>query len=87
MKVGGIDTIAVQQIPFEFMMNALRLNDGFKVSTFERRTGIAFEAIEPLLRKHESQGLIELSEDLIKPSQFGHNMLNNMLEDFLTFEF
>lgn len=86
-KTGGVDIIAVQQIPFEFMMNALRLNDGFKVATFESRTGIALQAIEPLFKKHESQGLIELSADLIKPTQFGHNMLNNMLEDFLTFEF
>jgi oxygen-independent coproporphyrinogen-3 oxidase len=86
-KAGGTDVIAVQQIPFEFMMNALRINDGFSVNTFESRTGIALLSIEPLLKKHESKGLIELSADSIRPTQFGHNMLNNMLEDYLTFEF
>ena len=86
-KVGGKDVIATQQIPFEFMMNALRINAGFSEETFESRTAIELLSIEPLLQKHESQGLIERSGGLIVPTQFGHNMLNNMLEDYLTFEF
>ena len=85
-KVGGKDTINAQQIPFEFMMNALRLNNGFAVETFETRTGIALKAIEPLLQKHQSQGLIKRTSELIQPTQFGHNMLNNMLEDYLSLE-
>lgn len=86
-KLGGTDVVDVQQVPFEFMMNALRINAGFSIETFENRTGIELLSIEPLLQKHESQGLISRSEGRIKPTQFGHNMLNNMLEDYLTFEF
>ena len=86
-KVGGLDVIKESQVPFEFMMNALRLNHGFAIETFEARTGLSLESIEPLLTKHESQGLIERSVGVIQPTLFGHNMLNNMLEDYLTFEF
>lgn len=86
-KMGGVDTIKRQQVPFEFMMNALRVNGGFTIDTFERRTGIMLESIEPLLQKHESLGLVGRSGDAIQPTPFGHNMLNSVLEDYLSYEF
>jgi len=83
-KTGGADQVATQQIPFEFMMNALRLNHGFNLETFTSRTGLAQTTIQPLLDLHESQGLIKLSDSTIIPTTFGHNMINNMLEDYLS---
>lgn len=82
-KTGDRDRVELSQIPFEFMMNALRLSDGFSIDLFECRTGLAIDVIQPVLEQHSAKGLIELSEDHIKPTEFGHNMLNSMLEDYL----
>lgn len=86
-RVGGVNTVKRQQVPFEFMMNALRLNEGYDIESFNQRTGVNIDEIEPLLSKHEQQGLVERTQQRIKPTEFGHNMLNNMLEDFLSYEF
>ena len=85
-KIGGVDEVVHQQLPFEFMMNALRLNDGFELETFTSRSGLAIDAIQSLLDKHESQDLIELNGSRVVPTTFGHNMVNNMLEDYLSLE-
>lgn len=82
-KIGGQDEIDTQQRPFEFMMNALRLNDGFSIAQFEERTGSELSGIETLLQKHQQLGLINASSTHIIPTEFGHNMLNSMLEDYL----
>lgn len=84
VKLGGCDQVSTQQIPFEFMMNALRLNDGFELETFTDRSGLSVKTIQPLLDQHESQGLIKPSSSRIVPTTFGHNMVNNMLEDYLS---
>ena len=85
-KIGDTNVVPTQQLPFEFMMNALRLNDGFELSTFESRTGLPIASINPLLDQHQSQGLIEATDQQIKPTEFGHNMVNSMLEDYLSFD-
>jgi len=85
-KLGGQDAVDQQQIPFEFMMNALRLNHGFAIIDFEERTGMPITTIDTLLNRHTEQGLIELSDTHITPTQFGHNMLNIMLQDYLSLE-
>jgi oxygen-independent coproporphyrinogen-3 oxidase len=54
-KVGARETVAAQQLPFEFMMNALRLNNGFEVDTFTLRCKLSQQAIQPLLDKHQSE--------------------------------
>ena len=83
-KVGGKHTVAKQQRPFEFMMNALRLKQCFDIESFTSRCGMSQQEIQPLLDKHQSQGLIEHNFNWIRPTSFGHNMLNNMLEDYLS---
>lgn len=85
-KIGGADRVSQQQLPFEFMMNALRLNDGFELETFASRSGLPIDSIQSLLDKHESQKLIELNNSRVVPTTFGHNMVNNMLEDYLSLE-
>jgi putative oxygen-independent coproporphyrinogen III oxidase len=83
-KVGACETVATEQRPFEFMMNALRLNDGFEIDTFTSRCNLSQQTIQPLLDKHQSAGLIKIEPNRIRPTRFGHNMLNNMLEDYLS---
>lgn len=85
-KVGGEDAVKTQQLPFEFMMNALRLNDGFSIDQFEARCGLPVMTIEQLLEKHQQQKLISIDAGQVRPTPFGHNMLNSMLEDYLSLE-
>ena len=86
-KVGGEDAVETQQLPFEFMMNALRLNGGFSIEQFEARCGLPVTTIEPLLEKHQQQKLISINAEQVRPTPFGHSMLNNMLEDYLALSF
>ncbi len=82
-KVGGSNEVSGFTLNFEFMLNALRLREGFNLQDFEVRTGQSIQTIQTLLQKHESMGLITVSEHQLTPTEFGHNMLNNMLEDYL----
>jgi putative oxygen-independent coproporphyrinogen III oxidase len=70
-------------LPFEFMMNALRLTDGFVVSSFQERTGLPISAAEKPLAEAERRGLIERTHERIKPTGLGQRFLNDLLELFL----
>ncbi len=71
-------------LPFEFMMNALRLNQGFDVSLFEARTALPLVSIENELRQAEACGLIVRRPGHIAPTELGRHHLNRLLECFLT---
>ncbi len=71
------------ELPFEFMMNALRLNDGFDPALFESRTTHPLLAIEPELRQAVADGLIERSPSRIAPTRRGQRYLNELLRRFL----
>jgi oxygen-independent coproporphyrinogen-3 oxidase len=68
---------------FEFMMNALRLNEGFDPRLFEARTGLPLLLAEPALRAAEQRGLLIRSADNIRPSEQGRHFLNELLQMFL----
>ena len=68
---------------FEFMMNALRLNDGFKKKLFFDRTNIELKEIEDELDVAQDKGHIEVTNDMIKPTLQGQNYLNDLLQIFL----
>jgi len=69
--------------PFEFMLNALRLIDGFPIELFTRRTGLALASVEPQLAAAERAGLIERDHAAIRPTDRGRRFLNDLLEPFL----
>jgi putative oxygen-independent coproporphyrinogen III oxidase len=75
--------IAASQLPFEFMLNALRLVDGFPSALFQERTGLPFAAIQRDLEKAEQDGLLERDLQRIRPSERGQRFLNELLERFL----
>lgn len=75
--------VAVKDLGFEFMMNALRLVDGFEVSLFQERTGLPMTLIERPLRQAEEKGLIERDFLRIRPTELGQRFLNDLLELFL----
>ena len=69
--------------PFEFMLNALRLIEGFPVDLFTRRTGLPLATVEPQLAAAERAGLIERDHAAIRPTERGQRFLNDLLEPFL----
>jgi oxygen-independent coproporphyrinogen-3 oxidase len=75
--------VAASQLPFEFMLNALRLVDGFPSALFQERTGLPFAAIQRDLEKAEQKGLLERDLQRIRPSERGKRFLNDLLQQFL----
>ena len=76
-------TIARNELAFEFMLNALRLTDGFAVSLFTERTGLPITAITRQLDLAEERGLIVRDIKHIQPTEKGQLFLNDLLEMFL----
>lgn len=72
-----------RDLPFEFMLNALRLSAGFAVSDYSERTGLPLSTVERPLREAEARGLIERTHERIKPTVRGQRYLNDLLELFL----
>jgi oxygen-independent coproporphyrinogen-3 oxidase len=71
------------ELPFEYLLNALRLNDGFEEREFEARTGLDFALISAPLAKSQQRGLMERRGSRWRASARGFNFLNDLLEDFL----
>ena len=76
--------VARADLPFEFMLNALRLRDGFKLQDFVEKTGLPFTAIEQGLAEAERKGLIERDFLRVKPTERGFDFLNDLQALFLT---
>jgi oxygen-independent coproporphyrinogen-3 oxidase len=77
------DVLSRHDLAFEFMLNALRLTEGFPAALFSERTGLQISVVEAPLRQAEQQGLIEWNLYTIKPTDKGQLFLNNLLELFL----
>jgi oxygen-independent coproporphyrinogen-3 oxidase len=73
-----------RELPFEFMMNALRLVDGFPASLFPERTGLQLAAALRELDAAERRGLIVRDHTHIAPTALGLRFLNDLLQIFLT---
>jgi len=68
---------------FEFMMNALRLIDGFPPGLLAERTGLQIALAEKPLREAEARGLLVRDRERIAPSALGQRFLNDLLQLFL----
>lgn len=75
--------ITKDALPFEFMLNALRLNQGFDTGLFYERTGLLINSIEGVLNQAETRGLIERDHLRIRPTELGRRFLNDLQELFL----
>ncbi len=72
-----------QDLPFEFMLNLLRLTEGFESRLFGERTGLTLNVIEPVLQRAQDSGLIEQDHLRIRPTLLGMRFLNDLQEMFL----
>ncbi|RZI41061.1 oxygen-independent coproporphyrinogen III oxidase-like protein [Herbaspirillum sp. HC18] len=68
---------------FEFMLNALRLNQGFDPNLFAERTGLALNVIERQLNEAEAKGLLYRDYKNIHPTELGRRFLNDLQQMFL----
>ena len=70
-------------LAFEFMMNHLRLIDGFSIQSFEDKTGLNISAIDKELKAAIDKKLITKDHEMIKPTLLGQRFLNDLLSIFL----
>ena len=70
-------------LPFEFMLNALRLKDGFPLALFSERTGLPLSAIDAGLRAGQARGLLEADLVHARPTVRGFDFLNDLHGLFL----
>ncbi|WP_245982771.1 radical SAM family heme chaperone HemW [Trinickia fusca] len=75
--------VGPHDLPFEFMLNALRLVEGFPVHRFVERTGLTMTSIEPALQEAERRGLIARDYERIAPTPLGQRFLNDLQGLFL----
>ena len=75
--------VTPEELVFEFMLNALRLNEGVSLALFEKRTGLAGAAIEKTLFKARVEGLLVEEPGLLKATELGKRFLNNLTSLFL----
>ena len=75
--------IQAEDLPFEFMLNALRLTDGVDTSTFSERTGLPLSMISKGLDEASKKGLLDSNPSKLKATDQGLRYLNNLQEIFL----
>jgi len=78
-----LNTVAQQELPFEFMMNQLRLFRSFTISDYQQRTGLAADTITATLARAEQKQLMLSSNGRWQVTTLGHRYLNDLLELFL----
>ncbi|WP_226467988.1 radical SAM family heme chaperone HemW [Luteimonas panaciterrae] len=81
--IGGDERIEPGRRPFEYMLNALRLNEGFSLTQFERRTGLTRAAIADALATARERGWLQMNGDRVAPTELGRRFTNDVIELFL----
>jgi oxygen-independent coproporphyrinogen-3 oxidase len=81
--IGSDDRIAPEQLPFEFMLNALRLNRGFHQQDFAARTGLPEAAIAMTMRQAQARGWLETGDSRVRATELGQRFLNDVIALFL----
>ena len=79
--------ISQDELGFEFMMNTLRLIEGFEIGLLQQRTGLSVNQLQDALQEAKNKGLLEISgqyqQEVIKPTLLGQRFLNELLQLFL----
>ena len=76
-------TIAQRELPFEFMLNTLRLIDGVPAALWPARTGLSAEALAETVTTLQAKGLLQTSPDRLAATVLGQRYLNRVIEAFL----
>ena len=82
-RIAGKKILTRDDAAFEFMMNALRLNNGFETEVFQQHVGLPISVVEKALKQAEEKNWISWDLKRIKPTDTGRQYLNNLLELFM----
>jgi oxygen-independent coproporphyrinogen-3 oxidase len=72
------------ELPFEFMLNALRLVEGFPLALFQERTGLPFSVVTRKIEDAQAEGLVERDLQRMRPTERGRLFLNDLLQRFIS---
>jgi len=75
--------VSAKDLPFEFMLNTLRLTNGVETKTFSERTGLPLHVISKGLEEASKKGLLDDNPTALKATDLGLRYLNNLQEHFL----
>ncbi|WCE04735.1 radical SAM family heme chaperone HemW [Pseudoxanthomonas sp. JBR18] len=81
--IGGDDLVAPERRPFEYMLNVLRLKEGFALRDFQVRTGLEAGRIAAPLAQAQSQGWLVREGDRLRPTELGQRFANDVMSLFL----
>ena len=81
--IGGDEVLTASRLPFDFMLNALRLNAGVPMAMFEARTGLPRAAIADHLATAHARGWLEPDPDWLRPTELGRRFANDVIGLFL----
>ena len=82
-SLGGDERISPERRPFEFMLNALRLNEGFALADFEDWTGLPRTVLAPQLEAATNLGWLACDANRVHPTDLGRRFTNDVIELFL----
>ncbi len=82
--VAQVDEVLRADLPFEFMLNALRLRDGFDLSQYTERTGLPLSSVQAALTQAEQKGLIRFQGQQVVPTERGFDFLSELQALFLS---
>ena len=80
---GGDERIEPARLPFEYMLNALRLDEGFALADFTARTGLAAAAIAPRLEQARARDWLRIDDGRVVPTPLGRRFTNDVVALFL----
>lgn len=80
---GGGEVLQSGALPLEFLMNALRLNDGVPAEFFQQRTGLTLDALQPHWQTLVNKGLVNNDPKVLQTTALGQRFLNSILECYL----
>ncbi len=83
LAAGTRSYVPAADLPFEFMLNALRLNEGFSSDCFRERTGLRLESLHEKLAAAKNRGLLESVASGWRPTALGRRFLNDLQASFL----
>ncbi|WP_330946765.1 radical SAM family heme chaperone HemW [Thermomonas sp. LB-4] len=81
--IGGDEYLTEQRLPFDFMLNALRLNEGVPMAMFEARTGLPAAAIADRVALARARGWLEADPGWLRPTELGRRFANDVIGLFL----
>jgi oxygen-independent coproporphyrinogen-3 oxidase len=82
-RLGGSEMVPAEHRPFEYMLNVLRLNEGFALGAFEASSGLPGATIAATLRRCAEKGWLARDADRVRTTELGRRFLNDVMAEFL----